>query len=49
MANNRTSETLTAQPRLHLRSDKIHAYGTVNHLLPLQWEEPVRLEMKGGV
>src|SRR5882724_12985976 len=35
---------LTAQPRLHQRAPEIQAYGTVNHLLPLDLEEPVRLE-----
>src|SRR5438270_1895559 len=36
---------ITAQPRLHQRAGEIQAYGTVNHLLPLELEEPVRLEM----
>lgn len=36
---------LTAQPRLHQRAPEIQAYGTVNHLLPLDLDEPVRLEM----
>src|SRR5207253_7296299 len=36
---------LTAQPRLHQRAPEIQAYGTVNHVLPLDLEEPVRLEM----
>jgi len=35
----------SAQPRLHQRASEIQAYGTVNHLLPLELEEPVRLEM----
>ena len=35
----------TAQPRLHQRAAEIQAYGTVNHLLPLELEETVRLEM----
>ena len=34
-----------AQPRFHQRAGEIQAYGTVNHLLPLELEEPVRLEM----
>lgn len=34
-----------AQPRLHQRSREIQSYGTVNHALPLELEEPVRLEM----
>lgn len=36
---------ITAQPRFHQRADEIQAYGTVSHLLPLELEEPVRLEM----
>jgi starvation-inducible DNA-binding protein len=42
-----TSErgTVSAQPRLHQRADAIQAYGTVSHMLPLDLEEPVRLEM----
>src|SRR5207302_863249 len=39
------SEKISAQPRLHQRAGEIQAYGTVNHLLPLDLEEPVRLEM----
>ncbi|MCU1221836.1 MAG: Ferritin and Dps, partial [Candidatus Angelobacter sp.] len=36
---------VTAQPRLHQRASEIQTYGTVNRLLPLELEEPVRLEM----
>src|SRR6266446_6000898 len=36
---------LIAQPRFHQNAPEIQAYGTVNHLLPLELEEPVRLEM----
>ncbi|HLJ88049.1 MAG TPA: DNA starvation/stationary phase protection protein [Candidatus Angelobacter sp.] len=36
---------LNAQPRLHQRAREIQAYGSVNFLLPLDLEEPVRLEM----
>src|SRR6266705_6555958 len=36
---------ISAQPRFHQRAGEIQAYGTVNHLLPLDLEEPVRLEM----
>jgi starvation-inducible DNA-binding protein len=36
---------LNAQPRLHQRAAEIQAYGTVSHMLPLDLEEPVRLEM----
>jgi len=34
-----------AQPRLHQNAPEIQQYGTVNYLLPLELEEPVRLEM----
>lgn len=40
-----TSGTINAQPRLHQRAPQIQSYGTVSHLLPLELEEPVRLEM----
>ncbi len=40
-----TTEGITAQPRLHQRAGEIQAYGTVSHLLPLELEEPVRLEV----
>ena len=36
---------LSAQPRLHQHAAEIQAYGTVSHVLPLDLEEPVRLEM----
>jgi len=36
---------VTAQPRLHQRAREIQAYRTVSHALPLELEEPVRLEM----
>ena len=45
MANNKNSGKISAQPRLHQRAAEIQAYGTVNHNLPLELEEPVRLEM----
>jgi starvation-inducible DNA-binding protein len=35
----------SAQPRLHQSSAELQAYGTVSHMLPLDLEEPVRLEM----
>jgi starvation-inducible DNA-binding protein len=40
-----TTTRINAQPRLHQRAQAIQAYGTVNHILPLELEEPVRLEM----
>jgi starvation-inducible DNA-binding protein len=49
MAKNRTdvqsNGNINAQPRLHQRAREIQAYGTVSHMLPLELEEPVRLEM----
>jgi starvation-inducible DNA-binding protein len=36
---------LSAQPRIHQRAAEIQKYGTVTHALPLELEEPVRLEM----
>jgi starvation-inducible DNA-binding protein len=36
---------VSAQPRLHQRAAEIQEYGTVSHALPLDLEEPVRLEM----
>ncbi|HEY7402685.1 MAG TPA: DNA starvation/stationary phase protection protein [Candidatus Angelobacter sp.] len=43
--NRNAARTISAQPRLHQRAREIQAYGTVNHALPLELEEPVRLEM----
>ena len=39
------TERINAQPRLYQRAREIQAYGTVNHLLPLELEEPVRLDI----
>ncbi len=36
---------VSAQPRFGQRAREIQQYGTVNHALPLELEEPVRLEM----
>src|SRR5215813_6346802 len=36
---------INAQPRLQQKAKEIQPYGTVEHLLPLELEEPVRLEM----
>jgi starvation-inducible DNA-binding protein len=41
----KSGEKISAQPRLHQHAKEIQAYGTVNHALPLDLEEPVRLEM----
>jgi len=45
MKDNSKQSRISAQPRLHQRAAQIQAYGTINHLLPLELEEPVRLEM----
>jgi starvation-inducible DNA-binding protein len=48
MANNRfkkESSKVTAQPRLHQRAPEIQPFGKVTQMLPLELEEPVRLEM----
>jgi starvation-inducible DNA-binding protein len=44
-AANQNRTTLNAQPRIHQRAREIQQYGTVTHALPLELEEPVRLEM----
>src|SRR5260221_4046643 len=36
---------ITAQPHFNQRAPEIQKYGTVSHALPLELEEPVRLEM----
>jgi len=36
---------LNAQPHIHQRAGEIQEFGTVTHALPLDLEEPVRLEM----
>ncbi len=36
---------ISAQPRLHQRAAELQRYGTVEYLLPLELEEPVRLEV----
>jgi starvation-inducible DNA-binding protein len=38
-------ESLNAQPRIHQHAGEIQKYGTVSHALPLDLDEPVRLEM----
>ena len=40
-----TTSIISAQPHLHQHAAVIQRYGTVNHALPLELEEPVRLEM----
>ena len=41
----RKNGKVSAQPRFHQKAGEIQSYGTVNQLLPLELEEPVRLEM----
>jgi starvation-inducible DNA-binding protein len=40
-----STETINAQPRLHQHAGELQRYGTVSHQLPIELEEPVRLEM----
>jgi starvation-inducible DNA-binding protein len=40
-----STKRISAQPHFHQRADQIQPYGTVTHALPLELEEPVRLEM----
>jgi len=42
---NARTGNISAQPRLHQHAVEIQSYGTVSHMLPLELEEPVRLEM----
>jgi len=35
-----TTNHISRQPRLHQRAREIQSYGTVNHALPLELEEP---------
>ena len=43
--NSGLSAKVSAQPRLHQRAAQIQQYGAVSLILPLELEEPVRLEM----
>lgn len=43
--NTNATGNIISQPRLHQHAREIQAYGTVSHALPLELEEPVRLEM----
>jgi len=44
-ASTSQNHRINSQPRLHQKAREIQAYGTVTHALPLDLEEPVRLEM----
>jgi len=39
------NRNVSPQPRFHQRAREIQSYGTVNHALPLDLEEPVRVQM----
>jgi len=39
------ARNISAQPRIHQRAREIQPFGTVSHMLPIELEEPVRLEM----
>lgn len=41
----KSTRSVSAQPRLHQRAREIQAYGTVSHALPLDLEEPVRVQI----
>ncbi len=41
----KASHAVSAQPRLHQRAREIQSYGTVSHALPLDLEEPVRVQI----
>ena len=43
--NANTTPKIGAQPHSHQRAEQIQHYQTVTHALPLELEEPVRLEM----
>jgi starvation-inducible DNA-binding protein len=43
--NTERQTPINAQPRIHQRAAEIQPYGTVTHALPLDLDEPVRLEM----
>jgi starvation-inducible DNA-binding protein len=44
-ASNSNRSRLDSQPRIHQSAREMQEYGTVTHALPLELEEPVRLEM----
>jgi starvation-inducible DNA-binding protein len=43
--DSKVNRRVSAQPRLHQRAPEIQSYGTVNHALPLDLEEPVRVQI----
>lgn len=43
--NSGRQSSLNAQPRIHQRAAEMQSYGTVSHALPIELDEPIRLEM----
>jgi len=43
--HSKANRRVSAQPRLHQRAREIQSYGTVRHALPLELEEPVRVQI----
>jgi starvation-inducible DNA-binding protein len=41
----KSNRNVSSQPRLHQRAREIQSYGTVRHALPLELEEPVRVQI----
>ena len=41
----RPNRNVSPQPRLHQRAREIQSYGTVRHALPLELEEPIRVQI----
>ena len=41
----KVNRNVSAQPRIHQRAREIQAYGTVEHALPLELEEPIRVQI----
>ena len=41
----KSNRSVSPQPRLHQRAREIQSYGTVRHALPLELEEPVRVQI----
>lgn len=44
-SRSKTNPIVSAQPRFHQRADEIQSYGTVRHAIPLDLEEPVRVQV----
>ena len=43
--HSKANRSVSPQPRLHQRAREIQSYGTVRHALPLELEEPVRVQI----